>query len=293
MLRFLKRSLAVVAALLVVTVAAVYGASERRFAEHFDVPSHALVVRSDSATVARGAHVAQIRMCQDCHGQGFSGHVEFDNFMIGRLAAPNLTMGGRGAELTDADWERAVRHGVRRDGSPLFVMPAFEHTGMSDEDLAALVAYVRSLTPSSNKPPAPRGGPLIRTMFIAGVAPLLSAEEIDHAKPHPASVEVAPTAKYGEYLTGMCKGCHGPQLSGGKIPGGPPDWKPAANITPGGIGHYSQADFVVAMRTGRRPDGSSIDPQMPWKQLSQMTDTELQAIYAYLKAQPARAYGNR
>jgi mono/diheme cytochrome c family protein len=290
---FFKRALAVVAALLVVTTAAVYGASERRFAHRFDVPAHPLVVRSDSATIARGAHVARIRMCQECHGPGFSGHVEFDNFMIGRLAAPNLTMGGRGAELADADWERAVRHGVRRDGSPLLIMPAFEHTGMSDEDLAALVAYVRSLAPSRNVPPAPRSGPVLRAMFVGGAAPLLSAEQIDHTKPHPSTVAVAPTAEYGEYLAGMCKGCHGPQLSGGKIPGAPPEWKPAANITPGGIGRYTQTDFIVALRTGRRPDGSAIDPQMPWKQLSQMTDVELKAIYAYLRSQPSREYGNR
>ena len=125
------------------------------------------------------------------------------------------------------------------------------------------------------------------------MVPLLSAEQIDHTKPHPSGVAATPTAQYGEYLAATCKGCHGPQLSGGKIPGGPPEWKPAANITPGGIGHYTQSDFVVAMRTGRRPDGSAIDPQMPWKQLAQMTDVELKAIYAYLQSQPAREYGNR
>jgi cytochrome c553 len=169
-----------------------------------------------------------------------------DNLLLGRLAGPNLTKGGRGAELTDADWERAVRHGVRRDGRPLLIMPALEHTGMSDEDLASIVAYVRSLPASPNMPPKTRAGPIIRAMHI-----------------------------------------------GGKIPGGPPEWKPAANITPGGIGHYTERDFVRALRTGLRPDGSKIDRQMPWEVLGKMDDVELRALYSYLRSLQPRLYGNR
>jgi mono/diheme cytochrome c family protein len=250
-------------------------------------------VLNDSTRVARGGHLVQARGCVACHGQNLVGHVDLDDFLLGRLAGPNLTLGGRGKELTDADWERAVRHGVRRDGSGLFIMPAFEHTGMSDEDLAAIVAYARSLPPSPNKPPKSRAGPVIRAMFLAGVVPVLSSEEIDHKASHPARVAEAPTAEYGAYLVPTCKGCHNPNLTGGKIPGGPPDWKPAANLTPAGIGHYSEADFIRALRTGERPDGSKIDPQMPWKTYSQMNDTELRALYAYLHSLEPRTYGSR
>lgn len=282
-----------VLALVAVAATVVYAASERRFRRRFEVPLHPVAVAADSATIARGAHVAEIRGCMACHGQGFSGHVEVDDPMIGRLAGPNLTMGGRGAELSDADWERAVRHGVRRDGSPLFIMPAFEHTGMSDEDLGALISYVRSLPKSPNVPPPSYAGPIIRGLFTAGMVMLLSAEEIDHAKAHPSHVEVRPDAEYGKYLIGLCTGCHGPQLSGGKIPGSPPDWKPAANITPTGIGRYTENDFITALRTGRRPDGSAIDKQMPWEHYQHMSDTELKAIYSYLQGVPGREYGNR
>jgi mono/diheme cytochrome c family protein len=172
-------------------------------------------------------------------------------------------------------------------------MPAFEHTGMSDEDLGALIAYVRSLPGSATLPPPSKAGPVLRGLFAAGMVPLLSAEEIDHSQPHPAQVDAEPTPAYGSYLIGMCKGCHGPQLSGGKIPGGPPDWKPAANITPGGIGRWSEGDFIQALRTGRRPDGSTIDAQMPWKEFRHMDDVELRALYAYLHALAPREYGHR
>src|SRR6478672_500986 len=158
--RWAARIVGALVMLLAVAVGLVYAASERRFRKHFEVPSHAVTVPTDSAGIARGEHVAKIRGCMACHGEGFAGHVDIENFLLGRLAGPNLTNGGRGAELTDADWERAVRHGVRRSGVPLFIMPASEHTTMSDDDLAALVAYVRSLPPSANQPPAPRAGPV-------------------------------------------------------------------------------------------------------------------------------------
>ena len=166
--------------------AAVYGASERHATRRHVVAPHALIVRTDSATVARGAHLAQARGCVGCHGEGLVGRVELDEPMIGRLAGPNLTTGGRGAELSDADWERAVRHGVRRDGTPLFIMPAQEHNGMSDEDLGAIVAYARRAAPSANVAPPSFAGPVMRTLQTAGKAQLYPAEQIAHARPHPA-----------------------------------------------------------------------------------------------------------
>lgn len=291
--RWTLRTLAGLAITLVAIIAAVYSLSEWRLRRRVVVPSHPVAVQMDSATIARGEHLVQTRGCVGCHGQNLVGKVELDNFMLGRLAGPNLTMGGRGKELTDADWERAVRHGVRRDGSGLFIMPAFEHTGMSDEDLAALIAYARSLPASVNTPPKSRAGPVIRAMFLAGVVPVLSAETIDHSASHPTRVAEEPTAKYGSYLVPMCMGCHNPNLTGGKIPGGPPDWKPASNLTPAGIGHYSEADFIRALRLGKRPDGSPIDPQMPWELYKNLNDTELRALYAYLRSLQPRVYGSR
>jgi mono/diheme cytochrome c family protein len=292
-LRWTGRVAGGLVALLVVAAGSVYALSERRIRSRFAVPEHRLTVPTDSATVARGAHVATVRGCTDCHGAGFRGNVLIDDPAIGVLAGPNLTAGGRGAQLTDADWERAVRHAVRRDGSPLLVMPGNEFNVLSDDDLAAIVAYARSLPAQDKAAPTLSVGPVIRAMFVAGQVGLVPAEEIDHAKPHAASVTPAPTAEYGRYMAVGCQGCHNPSLTGGKVPGTPPDWKPAANITPEGIGHWSENDFVTALRTGRRPDGSAIDPQMPVKMTSQMTDTELKAIYAYLRTVPAKAYGER
>jgi len=291
--RWSARIIGAIVMLLVVAVGVVYAASERRFRKHFEVPTHIVAVRTDSVNIARGQHVATIRGCMACHGEGLASHVELDDPLLGRLAGPNLTTGGRGASLSDADWERAVRHGVRRDGAPLLFMPASEHTGMSDEDLGALIAYARSLPGVTQLAPPSRAGPVLRGLFAAGMVLLLSAEEIDHAKAHPAHVDAEPTKEYGSYLVGMCKGCHGDGLSGGKIPGAPPEWKPAANLTPAGIGTWSENDFIAALRTGKRPGGSSIDTQMPWKAFGHMSDVELKALYAYLHSVAPREYGKR
>ena len=280
--------------LLGVSVASIYGLSERRFRARFLIPEHRIAVSRDSASIVRGQHIATVRGCVDCHGAGFSGNTIIDQPIIGRVAGPNLTLGGRGAELEPRDWERAVRHGVRRDGKPLIFMPANEFTVLTDEDLAAIIAYARSVPPVRQPAPSSYAGPMLRTMYVAGQVKLLSAEEIRHDRTHEARMIAEPTAAYGKYLASGCTGCHGDGLSGGKIPGAPPDWGPAANITPAGIGRWTSAQFATALRTGRRPDGSAIDSTiMPIRLLKHMDDVELTALHAYLQTVPPREYGNR
>lgn len=287
------RTLAGALALVLAVAAGVYGYSEVHMSRRHAVPDHRLSLKTDSATLAEGKRLAKVRGCVDCHGANLAGSVMVDDPAIGRLAAPNLTLGGLGRELEPRDWERAVRHGVRRDGTSLRVMPAQEFTTMADDDLASIVSYARSVAPVSSVQPASRAGPVILALYAAGQVKLLPGEEIDHTRTHAAHMQPEPTATYGEYLAAGCTGCHGPTLSGGKIPGAPPDWKAAANITPAGIGQYTEADFVRVLREGRRPDGSPVDSMMPYRLTREMTDVELKAVYAYLKTVPAKAYGGR
>jgi cytochrome c553 len=79
-----------------------------------------------------------------------------------------------------------------------------------------------------------------------------------------------------------CRGCHGPELAGG---GGPPPG--TSNITPVGIGPWTERDFITAIREHKRPDGTPIGAVMPLA-YGQMSDTDLQAIFAYLKSVPAK-----
>lgn len=123
-------------------------------------------------------------------------------------------------------------------------------------------------------------------------APLVVAKLINHDTPIPSAPPQGETVEYGRYLvaSGGCMACHGKNLSGGKIAGGPED-PPASNITPTGIGTWTEADFFRAFREGKRPGNADIHPFMPWKTMGGMTDSELRAIYLYLKTVPARPYG--
>jgi len=292
-LRWTARIVLGLAGVIVLAGAAVFSLSSWRQSHKFVVADHPITPRTDSASLANGARLVRIHACMGCHGANLAGTVLVDNPVIGRLAAPNLTNGGRGAQLQPRDWERAIRHAVRADGTPLRVMPGNEFATMADDEVESIVGYIKSQPAVNVAQPPTRLGPLIATMFVMGKANLLPAELIDHTKPHIAHVDAEPTAKYGQYLAAVCTGCHGPGLSGGKIPGGPPDMKTPANITPTGIGRYSQDDFIKILRTGVRPDGSHLDPAMPWQLMKSMTDVELAALYAYLKTVPPREYGNR
>lgn len=280
-------------------LAGVYAVSEARMRRTYRVDPGPVAVRTDAEAVRQGAHLAVTRGCTDCHGADLGGKVFIDDAPVARLAGSNLTRGRGGVAAryaADADWVRAIRNGVAPDGRALLFMPSHEFNPLGDEDVGALVAYIRSLPPVDSDLPAPSVGPLGRALFLAGQVPLLPAELIDHAAPRRAAPAPGVTAEYGAYLATGCTGCHGAGFSGGRIPGTPPDWKAAANLTPDpatGLGRWTEQDFVRAMRTGRRPDGSGIDPLMPWKGLASMTDTELRALWAYLRTVPAKPYGSR
>jgi len=284
-LRWTGRILAVLLLLVVLAAAGLYATSSYRLNQTYDVDVGDITIPSDSAVVTRGRHIAVTRGCADCHGSTLAGSTAVEDPMIGTLHAPNLTPAGVGNTYSDADWIRALRHGVAPDGSPLVFMPSWEYYYLSDEDLGALIAYLKQLPPVDRQMPEPSLGPMGRAMVVMGQGNFrLSAARIDHDASRPEAPEPGPTAAYGEYLSHSCRGCHGPEMAGGPISGAPPSWPPAANITPHaeGIGTWNQADFFRAMRRQVRPDGSTIDPVMP-ADMGKMTDQELTALWKYLQ----------
>jgi cytochrome c553 len=297
-MQIVKRLLLTIGVLLIVVVTAAYGVTSYRIAEKVEFTDTVPVVDMNSGAVARGEYLVRaIAKCGDCHGADLGGQVVVDDAALGRFFAPNLTMGrdGVAAVASDAAIVNAFRHGVARDGRKLMFMPARDYSVMADEDAAAIVAYIRSVPPVDRASETSRVGPLGRALYLAGQLPLFEAELFPHddivRRTPPAGV----TPEYGRYLAniGGCTGCHGPTLSGGKIPGTPPEFKPAANLTPAGLGHYTEADFFRALREGTRPDGSTIDPFMPVSATKLMTDDDTRAIWQYLQTVPAKAYGGR
>lgn len=278
-----------------------YGYSHYKLNRTYSLDLSPLPIPTDAASIERGRHLATaVAKCIDCHGPALGGKVFVDEPALGRIVAANLTRGegGIARRYEDEDWVRAIRHGVRPDGKAALFMPASEYSHLTDADLVAIIAYVKTVPAVDNDLPASTVGPLGRALYLAGQLPLTQADALDHYAARPASLAIAPNAEYGAYLAniGGCIGCHGPNLAGGNVPGTPPDdpaFPPATNLTPAGpMGSWSEREFVMAMRTGRRPDGSQMADFMPWRLIGQMSEDELLALYRYLQTVPPQPAGS-
>jgi mono/diheme cytochrome c family protein len=262
----------------------------------YTVPATAIVVPTDQAAIKRGEHlVLAVGACVTCHESDMGGKVYAEMGPVGVVAGRNLTRGrgGIGREFSDEDWVRAIRYGVRRDGTSLIMMPSEVYTKFTDADLGAMVAYLKQLPPVDREMPESHFRPLGRALLAAGKMDILTAPKTVH-NGAPAAADQAATAGYGRYLADIsgCHGCHGFGLSGGKV-AGPDSLPPASNLTTAGIGSWTEADFVRAIRQGRRPDGTAIDEFMPWRAYSSMNDVELSALWLYLRSVPPKAFGGK
>lgn len=293
-LKFLGYATAAVATLIVLASVVVYAGSNRKLHRQISVAVAPVAVPTTAEAVETGRHIVATRACSDCHGTDFGGHTVIDNPAIGIFNAPNLTRGAGGlpTSYSDLDYVRAIRHGLAQDGRPLVLMPSAEYASLSDEDLGAVMAYLKSLPPVAR----PRGpiapGPVIRAMLTLGKIQL-AADLIDHTARRPATVTATISPEYGKYLAASCTGCHGSNFSGGKIAGAPPDWPAAANLTPHPttrVAQWSEEQFIQTLRTQQRPDGSKLNPVMP-AAFAQLTDVEVKALWSYLQTLPPAETG--
>jgi mono/diheme cytochrome c family protein len=269
---------------------------ERKSHRRIELAIAPVSIADDGASVARGRYLFMSRGCTECHGVDGAGKDVINDGKGMLIHAPNITPGAGSAVAAyrDVDWVRTIRHGVKPNGEPAMVMPSEDYNRLTDADTGALIAFLRRL------PPVPAPGAtvqfpvLVRALYAVGVV-RDAAEKIDHALPPAQPVAEAVTAEHGAYVANACIGCHGASLSGGKIPGAPPDWPAAANLTPGAgsaMARYADARaFATMLRTGKRPDGSAVSTVMPFSALSEMSDTDLQAIWLHLKALPPKSTG--
>ncbi len=287
LLKWTFRLIVLIVLLIAACVGYIYYASGREIAKTYTVTVPAVTIPTDAASIERGKYLAEkVSMCTECHAEDLGGKVMSDNFAFGRIASANLTKGrgGIGATYTDQDFVRTLTHGVKPDGHTVIFMPSQDYH-FSEADLGAIIAYVKSVPAVDREHPEKRFGPMARALSVFAGFPLTPASMIDHAnvsfaKPHDPNDPVST----GDYLvsTAGCRGCHGPDLIGG---GGPPPG--AANITPVGIGGWTEQDFFTALREHKRPNGTKIDEAMPLV-FGQMKDEDLKKIFAYLKTVPAK-----
>jgi cytochrome c553 len=269
--------------LILIAVGTVYAVTSNRMGRTYPTQVENIPIPTDSASLARGTHLVRaVGKCAECHGADFAGKVVEDEPVFISMTSSNLTSGkgGIGSAYTDADWVRAIRYGVGREGKPLIFMPSEAFTSFSDADLGAMIAYLKTLPPADMTiTPRKTIGPIARMVYLAGKFPLIPAEMIDRSQSR-EHIPPAVTKEYGKYLveTGGCASCHLPTLEGQKAGD-----MVTANLTPGGpLGKWTEADFFTAIRTGTRPDGTKISEQMPWKAMATLTDDELRSMWLYI-----------
>ncbi|MCU0357636.1 MAG: c-type cytochrome [Cyclobacteriaceae bacterium] len=259
---------------------------EARLAKHYQVIPQYLEVSYDSAQLAYGERLTLVKGCRDCHGDNLSGRIFLDDPALGRIIGKNLTRGKGGLpdDYSTDDWVLAMKHGIRRDGKSLLFMPSYEFTLLSEEDMAAIIAYARQLPPVDNQLPDHALRPLGYVLTALDQFPLIPAERIDHSSTLVRKVKAEVTVDFGKYLANSCIGCHRPDMKGGDpiAPGFPP----VPDITSAGNpGKWTESQFMEVLRTGKTPEGKTLDPaNMPWNMTAAYTDTELKALYTYIKS---------
>lgn len=248
----------------------------------------------------RGEYLVRGPMgCGNCHtplgpegpvaGQELAGRLVDDNPAF-TAYAPNITPGGRVAGWSDAELAHAIREGQRPDGSLIGPpMPFAMYRGISDADLAAVVAFLRTLPAVDNETPASTYRIPLPPAYGPPVGSVTAPER-------------GVTAEYGAYMATAithCMECHtpmgpqGPMLDTGLGQGGfefhgPWGVSVAANLTSSedGLAGYSDDEIKAMITEGRRPDGAAMLPPMPYGYLARMTPGDLDAIVLYLRALP-------
>ena len=288
---WIKRGLQLVLVLLLalaVLIAVSLWLGEQKRTRTVPVQVKAITVPSDAAALERGRYLFASRGCAECHGANGAGTTFIDDGKGMKVSAPNISPGAGNvvAAYKTEDWVRVIRHGVKPSGQPVFIMPSEDYNRMTDADAGALIAYAKSLAPGLGKAAAFELPLPVRVLYGLGQIPD-AASRIDHSLPPATPVAEGVTVEHGLYVAQMCKGCHGDQFAGGKVPGGPPDWPPAARLSPGAdsvMARYADAEtFKKMFKTGKRADGSAV-AVMPFATLREMSEVDVVALHMYLKS---------
>ena len=235
--------------------------------------------------IQRGQAIAN-SFCGACHSKTgtLTGGVDIGHDLvvpIGSFIPPNLTPAGPLKNWSDGEIFRAIRNDVDADGHWMIIMSYTNAGKLSDDDMQALIAYIRTLPVEGQQTPkAPdQLNPLGIAMLGAGLLPT--------GNPVFTGVVTAPpkaaTDKYGEYILSYqdCRACHGANLTGG-VEGQLGPIGPDLNL----VKEWKLNEFIATMRTGVDPKGYELSKQMPWRPIGKMDDVELGAIYQYLTHLP-------
>lgn len=295
-------------------VAGFAGLTWARQTRHFSLKTPEIRASSDPAVVERGRYLVQgPAHCADCHGARspsgeapagtapLSGGYQF-KLPVGVFRAPNITSDAETGigRYSDQDLARILRYGVRPDGTA--VLPFMPFAELADDDLTAVISYLRTTAPVKHAVPAHElnlPGNVVRAWVLTPVGPKNTPKE---RAPRGA---VAENGRYLAHHVANCVSCHtrmdlrtgelvGPQFGGGGVHpavDGSNKTYLSPNLTPdprwGWLEGWDADAFAARLRSGAGRPGSP----MPWSAFKGLSDDDARAIYLYLRSVPKAAGG--
>jgi cytochrome c553 len=261
------------------------GCGEREKAAAPQPEAPAPVVQFEQASadpVRHGERLARVLGCRGCHDDDMTGGAWSEDPREALIWTSNLRRAV--PAYSDAQLERAIRGGVRADGSPLWAMPSEIFTHLSEADMRALIAYLRAQPATGEAHPLPVFGPEGRRQIASGDwKPAPEEVRLGRSIASPALGGGHEQARY--MIRATCSECHGLDLRGRQEregPRGPPDLAVVAG--------YSRDQFRHLMRTGEPPGGRDLGlmARVSIGRFSHMSRSEVDAIYDYLAARASR-----
>ena len=260
--------------------------TERRLSKKYDVTLQPFTLKTDSATVAEGHRIMLTKGCRSCHGEDLSGKLWLDDPALGKVVTPNLTKGKGGLpqDYNTNDWLLALQHGLKRDLTPLLIMPSHEISHLSEDDMNALIAYLSQLQPVDHELEETKLGALAYILSELGQIQLIPADSIDHTRHLTKHVNREIGVEFGEYLSASCEGCHRKNMKGG--PPLAPGFPVVADISStGNPGKWTEEQFINTLKTGKTPEGKQLNPEdMPWVAFKNYSEVEMKSLLLYLKS---------
>lgn len=273
------RILGTIAAVIVIAMIGIYSVvwlgGERVLALKYETPVYTVSHSTDAAAIARGARIADITGCTSCHGADLNGKIMGEEKFVYRSVAPNLTR--LAATYSDADLARVIRHGVRANGTSVWGMPARAFFDLSDEDIEAVISFIRSRPDKSEKLAKDRHWIMDRLFLLQNENPM-EAAKVDHFRAR-KRFDLSAPLQHGEYLAIIaCGECHGLDFKGGEDMGGaaPPDMIVATA--------YTRSEFSKLMREGTATGGRDLVlmDDVARSRFSVFTDDEISTLYDFL-----------
>jgi cytochrome c553 len=276
-MRWIVRGLLGLVALACLALAVIYGGSEWAIRKSHAVPLPNIVADRSPAGVAEGGRIASAMGCRGCHGPNGNGVLLADVPGVIHAATPALARVA--ATYSDAELARLIHHGVKRNGQGVYIMPIEGHSRIADEDVARIIGWIRTLKPAAaDRTDKLSFGPGARLGILLGG---LKQEVIE--TPRAAAKRPADTGAY--IASTVCAGCHSltePREAhddGRRVP-------PLLEVAPA----YDLPAFRKLLKTGvgMSPRDLGLMGRVGKGDLSHLTDDEVAALHAYLKAEAAK-----